>query len=173
MSKQFPHPFADMAKRTKQLVQRMPAIASSIAMKEFDANFQAQGLRVTESETRKWQPRQRQDRNRRGYIKTQRAILVKSGTLRGNFRPLPQTGVAVVVNDTAYARIHNRGGRIRGQMRAWATNRRSGLTRLRPSGNPAMMPARPFMVSTPLLMDKISTAITGELDHIWNTAKSQ
>lgn len=173
MSKQFPHPFADMAKRTKQLVKDMPAIASGIAKDEFNRNFQAQGLRITESETQKWKKRQRQDRNRRGYIKAQRAILKKTGKLQRAMVPAAVPGMAVVQNNMAYARIHNRGGRIKGQMRAWATNRRSGLTRLRPSGSPAMMPARPFMVTTPLLLDNIGKAIIKEMDNIWNTAKSQ
>lgn len=173
MSKQFPHPFGDLAKRTRQLVKRMPAMASGIAKDEFNRNFQAEGLRVTEGETQKWKQRQRQDRNRRGYIKSQRAILKKSGKLQRAMIPAPVPGMAVVKNDMAYARIHNRGGRIRGQMRAWATNRRSGLTRLRPSGSPAMMPARPFMVTTPILLNHIGKAVMGELDTIWNNAKSQ
>lgn len=173
MSKQFPHPFGAMAKEFRAYRKHLPAKVSKIAMEEFDKNFQAQGLRVSKSTVEKWKPRQRPDRGRKGRELGRRAILIKTGELRGSMRLTPTYDYASVSNATPYARIHNRGGRIKGQMRAYATNLRSGLTRLRQSGNPAMMPARPFMVTTPLLLEVIGDAVLKDLGDIFNKAPSK
>mgnify|MGYP002478878622 CR=1 FL=1 len=152
----------EMKRVAQQLMQRAPTLASDIALKEFKRNFQAQGLRVSEGQVQKWQPRQL-----KGSLPP-RPILSKTGDLRDHMRSQPAPGMAKVVSPTPYARIHNRGGRMRGQMRAYSTNRKSGKTRLRPSGSPAHMPARPFMVTTPLLRQKIDQALHEEGDRLLN-----
>lgn len=157
---------AEMRKQITYLQHSLPRIASQVAQKEFEANFQAQGLRVSEGQVQKWQPRQREARTAAARNNARRSILVKTGELRRNFQMKPQVGMARVINDTPYARIHNRGGRIKGQMRAYATNRKSGKTRLRPSGSPAYMPARPFMVQTPLLRQQVNQALHEEVVRV-------
>lgn len=160
---------AEMRKQINFLQHSLPAIASQVAAKEFEQNFQAQGLRVSEGQVQKWKPRQRADRTAAERNNARRSILVKSGELRGHIRTQPTVGMAHVYTKTPYARIHNRGGRIKGQMRAYATNRKSGKTRLRPSGSPAYMPARPFMVQTPLLRQKINQALHEEVVRVLGT----
>ncbi len=161
-----PPPFAkrmaEMRKAITVLQHSLPKVASQVAKEEFEQNFQAQGLRVSEGQVQKWKPRQRTVRTAAQRNNARRSILVKSGDLRRNLIAQPSPGMARVTNATPYARIHNRGGRMRGQMRAYSTNLRSGLTRLRKSGNPAYMPARPFMVQTPLLRQKINKALHEE-----------
>lgn len=157
---------AEMRKQITYLQHSLPRIASQVAQKEFEANFQAQGLRVSEGQVQKWKPRQRADRTAAERNNARRGILSKSGELRGHIRIQPTVGMAHVYTATPYARIHNRGGRIKGQMRAYATNRKSGKTRLRPSGSPAYMPARPFMVQTPLLRQQVNQALHEEVVRV-------
>lgn len=165
-----PPPFAkrmaEMRKAINVLQHSLPKVASQVAKEEFEQNFQAQGLRVSEGQVQKWQPRQREARTVAARNNARRSILVKTGELRRSFQLKPQVGMARVTNPTPYARIHNRGGRIKGQMRAYSTNRKSGKTRLRPSGSPAYMPARPFMVQTPLLRQKINQALHEEVVRV-------
>lgn len=150
----------------KLVANELPKLASQVARAEFELNFRDQGLRTGEGQVQKWPARQNENRTAGGRRNARRSILVKTNKLRHQFRLKPVPGTAVVENYTPYAAIHNRGGRIRGQMRAWATNRRSGKTRLRPSGSPAYMPARPFMVTTPLLLRKIEQAVHEELVRV-------
>lgn len=157
---------AEMRKAVNVLKHSLPRVASQVAREEFDQNFQAQGLRISEGQVKKWQPRQRDARTAAARNRASRSILVKTGDLRRNFQMKPQVGMARVINPTPYARIHNRGGRIKGQMRAYATNLRSGKTRLRKSGSPAYMPARPFMVQTPLLRQKLNQALHEEVVRV-------
>lgn len=159
----------EMKRAAQQLAHSLPKVASTTARDEFEANFQAQGLRVSEVRVRKWQPRQRAARTATERNNARRNILTKTGKLRDSLLALPQPGLARVATDVVYARIHNRGGRIKGQMRAYATNRKSGKTRLRPSGSPAYMPARPFMVQTPLLRQKINQALHEEVVRVLGT----
>lgn len=153
----------EMLKAAEKLNSTVPMVISQVARDEFDLNFRDQGLRTEEGKVEAWKPRQDPYRTPASRAARRRSILVKSGELRRSFKLAPKPGMAVVQNTTPYARIHNRGGRMRGQMRAWATNRRSRKTRLRPSGSPAYMPARPFMVTTPLLLKRIEEAVHEEV----------
>lgn len=155
-SKQFPHPWGEVARRYRAYRRDLPRIASQIALNEFNANFRRQGYLDDSGQLVRWQPRQ-SDKDKG------RAILVKTGRLRRAMRAAPTYEYARVVNDTPYAAIHNRGGRIRGQHRAYATNLRSGLAKLRRSGNPAQMPARPFMKTNAPLLRKIGGRILKDL----------
>lgn len=170
MSKQFPHPFGDLAGRYRAMRRKLPATVSQMAVTTFKENFKAQGLVVTAGQVEKWKPRQK-PRGRSNPAR--RAILIKTGRLRRSLRAAPTYDYARVVTSVPYAAIHNRGGQMRGQKRAYATNLRSGLTKLRQSGSPAMMPARPFMVTTPLLLSKVGTYMQGQLEQLFNTAESK
>lgn len=162
MSNRLPNPFSGIAKRYRAYVATLPRIASKLAENEFKGNFRRQGARTGGGgQVVKWQPRQSgKDKGR--------AILVKTGALRRAVRAAPQRHYARVVNDRPYAAIHNRGGALKGQARAWASNVRSGLARLRQSNTPAAMPARPFMVTTDPLMKAISDEILAGLEEVFN-----
>jgi phage gpG-like protein len=160
-SGKLPSPFSGMAKRYRAYVATLPRIASVLAETEFKGNFRRQGARTGNGgAVEKWQPRQKKDEGR--------AILVKTGRLRRAVRAAAQRKYARVVNDTPYAAIHNRGGNIKGQARAWSTNLRSGLARLRQGNTPAKMPARPFMVTTEPLLKEISDEILAGLQEVFN-----
>lgn len=160
MSSQFPHPFGELAARYRTLRRALPRQVSAIAAQEFRANFRRQGLRTKGETVEKWQPRQVNKGARR-------SILVKTGALRRSIKAAPTYNEARVVNNMPYAAIHNRGGRIKGQRRAYATNLKSGLNRLRQSNSPAEMPARPFMVTTPALLDDVSAHILKRLEGVF------
>ena len=167
MSKQFPHPFSDLAKRFRAYHRTLPRVVSVLAQEHFRRNFRKQGAHTGNGGAlEKWAPRK--DGSDRG-----RAILVKTGRLRRSLRTKPTGSTARVVNDAPYAAIHNRGGPIRGQMRTWSTNMRTGLTRLRASHTPAKMPARPFMVMDPKLEEAIRKEVSLGLEEVFNGAKSQ
>lgn len=159
----FHHPFGELAARYRTLRKVLPRQVSAIAAQEFRANFRRQGLRTTGESVEKWQPRQSSKGARR-------AILVKTGALRRSIKAAPTYNEARVVNNMPYAAIHNRGGNIKGQKRAFATNIKSGLTRLRQSGSKATMPARPFMATTPALLDDVSAHILKQLEGVFNTS---
>lgn len=166
MSKQFPHPFSELAGRFRAYRKELPRVVSAMAAQEFRANFRRQGLRTKGSTVEKWKPRQ-------ANTGAKRAILIQTGRLRRGIKAAPTYSEARVVNATPYAAIHNRGGRIKGQKRALATNLKSGLARLRKSSSPAEMPARPFMVTTPALMDDVSSTIMTGLEGVFKSARSK
>jgi len=166
MSKQFPHPFSAMAARYRVYRRQLPRKVSAMAAQEFRANFRRQGLRTKGSTVEQWEPRQ----ENKG---AKRAILVKTGRLRRAIKAAPTYDEARVVNNTPYAAIHNRGGKIKGQKSAFATNVKSKVTKRRPSGAPAMMPARPFMVTTDALMDDVSEAIMKGLEGVFKSGSSK
>lgn len=174
MSKQFPHPFGDLAAKYRAYRKKLPAVASAIAVSQFKNNFKAQGLVVAPGKVEKWAPR-------KGIQKgASRAILIKSGRLRRSMRPSPTYQYARVVSSAPYAAIHNQGGRIRGYARSYASNLRSKKTKLRTNspvggigGSPAIMPARPFMRTTPMLLDAITKYNTEQLGQLFNSARSQ
>jgi phage gpG-like protein len=168
MSKQFPHPFKDMAARFRAYRKALPKVASGMAKKHFEDNFRKQGAYTGSGGTlEKWEPRKD---NRRS---AGRAILVKTGRLRRGLRTAPSYNHARVVNNVPYAAIHNRGGALKGQARAWSTNLRSGLLRRRQSNTPASMPARPFMVGTEPLYNEISEEVMLGLEEVFKGASSQ
>lgn len=169
MSRSFPHPFSDMARRFRRFQRELPSRVSDIAVDHFRKNFQYQGLRVGPGSTEKWEPRKD---NTKG---AGRAILVKTGRLRRSLKPRPTHDTARVVASAPYAAIHNRGGRIRGRERAWATSLRSGRTALRhnPGGAPATMPARPFMRTTILLERHVRMLVSKGLREVFETSKSE
>lgn len=168
MSKQFPHPFSDLAKRFRAYHRTLPRVVSVMAQEHFRQNFRRQGaLTGNGGSLEKWAPRK--DGSDKG-----RAVLVKTGRLRRSLRTKPSGSTARVVNDAPYARIHNRGGLLKGEARTWSTNLRTGLTRLRSgSGTPAKMPARPFMVMTDPLEKAIRKEVSQGLEEVFNGAKSQ
>lgn len=166
MSKPFPHPFSALASRFRVYRRELPRKVSAIAAQEFRANFRRQGLRTSGSTVEKWKPRVA-DKG------AKRAILIKSGRLRRAIKPQPTYNEARVVNNTPYAAIHNQGGRIKGEKRALASNRKSGLARLRKSGSPAEMPARPYMVSTDALMTDIRKEIMTGLEGVFKSSQSK
>lgn len=168
MSKQFPHPFGDMAKRYRKLRRELPMIASKIAENEFRQNFRRQGYRDAGGKVTPWA--KRKDGSDAG-----RAVLVKTGRLRRETKAAPTFGHARVLNRTPYAAIHNRGGKIKGRQRVWATGLRTGKTRLRsnPEGAPAAMPARPFMITTPPLLKAIREEISNSLREVFEQSKSE
>jgi phage gpG-like protein len=160
-SGKFPSPFSGMAKRYRAYVATLPRVASDMAQTHFEDNFKRGGaLTGAGGSLEKWEPR----KSNKGKG---RAILVKTGRLRRAVRSAPQGKYARVVNATPYAAIHNRGGSIKGQARAWSTNLRSGLARMRQSNTPAKMPARPFMVTTDPLMKDISDEILAGLEDVF------
>lgn len=160
-SKNFPNPFGGIASRYRAYRRKLPALVSGIAANDFRKNFRRQGVEVTKGNVEKWKPR-------RGKSDKGRALLIKSGRLRRGIRPSPTYDYARVVNAVPYAAIHNRGGAIKGQARAYATNLRSGLVKLRSSGHGATMPARPYMVTTQPLMDTIGKTILDGLQPVFN-----
>ncbi|MEO8589422.1 MAG: phage virion morphogenesis protein [Flavobacteriales bacterium] len=164
MSKQFPHPFSGMAGRYRRFRRDLPRIASVMALNEFKGNFRRQGFRTRAGNVEKWAPRKR--------LANGRAILIQTGRLRRALKAAPTYQFARVVNNTPYAAIHNRGGRIKGEMQALSSNLRSKMARMRPSGQPAMMPARPYMMGTKPLVDDISKEILTGLGEVFNGGKS-
>lgn len=174
MSRQFPHPFSDLAAKYRAFRKELPKVASAIAVSQFKDNFKKQGLVVANGQVEKWAPRKGPDKG------AKRAILVKTGRLRRSLLAQPTYQYARVVNSAPYAAIHNQGGRIRGYQRNYGSNMRSrkvGLRRNAPvdgvGGAPASMPARPFMVTTPRLLDAITAYNMKELGQLFNTAKSE
>lgn len=168
MSKQFPHPFSDLAKRFRAYHRTLPRVVSVMAQEHFRRNFRKQGAYTGNGGAlEKWAPRK--DGSDRG-----RAILVKTGRLRRSLRTMPKGSTARVVNDAPYAAIHNRGGVLKGEARTWSTNLRTGLMRLRSaSGTPARMPARPFMVMTKPLEEEIRKEVSQGLEEVFKGAVSQ
>lgn len=174
MSRQFPHPFGDLAAKYRAYRKKLPAIASAIAVGQFKDNFKKQGLVVANGQVQKWRARQRPDKG------AKRAILIKTGRLRRSLLAQPTYEYARVVNSAPYAGIHNQGGRIRGYKRNYGSNIRSRRTSLRRDapvdgigGTFATMPARPFMVTTPRLLDAITEYNKEQLGQLFNTAKSE
>lgn len=165
VSKSFPHPFSKMATDFRAWRRALPRRVSVLAANEFRANFRRQGLRTKGSTVEPWKPRQENKGARR-------SILIKTGRLRRAIKAQPTYDEARVVNNTPYAAIHNRGGKIKGEKRAYASNRKSGLARLRKSGSPATMAARPFMVSTDALMDDVSKSVMDGLQAIFKGVKA-
>ena len=172
MSKQFPHPFGDLAAKYRAYRKKLPAVASAIALSQFKDNFKAQGLVVAPGKVEKWAPRKAVQKG------AARAILVKSGRLRRSMRAAPNYQYARVVSSAPYASIHNDGGPLRGYARSDATNIKSRLTKLRSNkpvggvgGVRATMPARPFMKTTPMLLDAITAYNTEQLTQLFSTAK--
>lgn len=169
MSRQFPHPFKDMAKRVRKELDKLPMTVSKIALEEFRGNFERQGYRHQQSGALvKWAPRK--DGSDPG-----RAVLEKTGRLQRSLHLRPSRTHARVVNNAPYARIHNRGGAIKGRQRVWATSLRTGNTRLRtnPGGPPAAMPARPYMRTSRQLQEAISREFDNLTQRVFKGAKSE
>lgn len=169
VSKDFPHPFSDLASRYRAFRRKAPALVSGIAVNEFRANFRRQGYRKTKSGVEKWVARKVNTGS------AGRAILIKSGRLRRAIRSAPTYKEARVIINVPYAAIHNRGGKLRGFERVWATALKSKRTTLRSNkgGTPAKMPARPFAITTPPLLDDISNALLNGLQkEVFTPAKS-
>ncbi len=154
-----------MAGRYRAYWRTLPTAVSALAAADFRSNFRRQGVRTSKSAVDKWKPRQ-------GGKDPGRALLISSGRLRRGIRPAPLGSVARVINTVPYAAIHNRGGSMRGQMRAASTNLRTRLQRLRRSGHAAQMPARPFMVTTDPLIDEVRAHIMEGLNKVFNVPSS-
>lgn len=153
-NKRFPVPFGEIARKYIAMRRQLPRQVSIIAAGHFKDNFRRQGT-LDNGTVISWQPRKLRKRKPGGgrdrggrflkktpaEIDSTRALLIKSGRMRRAIQPKPSGDYAVVVNDTPYAEAHNEG-----------TDK---------------MPARPFMVETPDLLDDIEQHFFNEIDKIW------
>lgn len=181
-SKQFPNPFAQLANQYRQLRQQLPRQVSIIAAAHFKENFRRQGI-LNNGTVISWKQRRAQDDRTR-------AILIQSGRLRRAIRPSATFDYAIVSNDTPYAQIHNEGGTISGSVTVGEHTRRTyhrdetsapgarkpKFTKEETGSHTVSshnrqvnttMPARPFMVETPDLMDEFEQHLFNEIDKLW------
>jgi len=140
MDNKFPHPFSEVARRYRALRRRLPGEVGDIAVEHFKENFRRQG--ILNGTVIPWKARKKTKGKRR------RAILILTGRLRRAIRNSSNYDTAIVSNDTPYAAVHNEG---------LQAGRGSGF----------LMPARPFMVTTPDLEKEIEEHFFNELDKIW------
>jgi phage gpG-like protein len=152
---QFKHPFHKLNKEYWSFRQKLPDIISTIAVNDFKENFRRQGYIGNSGELINWQPR----KINKGKG---RAILVKSGRLKRDIRKKPDYRSARAVTSVPYAQAHNEGfkGRIKVRGKKVKEHYRN-----------ANIPKRPFMITTPALINRINTRIETDLDNIFKKIK--
>lgn len=166
MSRAFPHPYGMLAQRYRRLRRSLPLTVSALALEEFHDNFGREGVGGyrTAAGFKQWVRRKAIPRNARDRS---RSVLMKSSRLRRGLRPSPTYRFARVINRVPYAAIHNEGGKIRGHKRVLRRSPKTGKLRWVATSAPAKMPKRPFMESSPQLMDAIEDELFHSLDQIF------
>ena len=157
MATQFPNPFGKVASDYRALRAKLPRQISVLAADHFKLNFRRQGF-LQNGTLVPWAPRKVNRRFlRRGVTGKRssklllsaagrddrgRAILIQTGQLRRGIQPRPSFDEARVVNEVPYALAHNEG--VEGRL-----------------------PARPFMSTTPDLLNDIEQHVFTEIDKLW------
>lgn len=166
MSKKFPHPFSDLAKKYREMRSKLPAEVSGIAVIEFKGHFRAQGYYGSGGALVPWKKRAKEER-------PARALLIKSGRLRRGLRAAPTGDTARVINDVPYAAIHNEGGKINTTATVRAHNRKNGQkVKAHKRKVNLNIPARPYMLDTPRLMKQIDKHLETRIESIFNSAQN-
>lgn len=172
-------PFKNLERQFKAMMSRLPGEVSVIAQGHFIQNFQRQGYIDQAGRTVQWKKRSFERPGK------QRAILIQSGSLRRSVRPRPGLMTARVVADANHARLHNRGGeieitpkmrryfwamhaKVKGAYTEGRVNREAEFwKRMALAKGPIRIPARPFMVSNPVLMDQIRKHTFNSIERIF------
>jgi len=162
MSNQFPHPFGKLASQYRELRRKLPVQVSAIAVQDFKENFKRQGYQGESGAVIFWKPRKTDRKVAR------RALLIKSGRLRRSLRAAPTYNDARVVTDVPYAEVHNEGfkGTVSVKAHTRARAKRAGA-KIRAHRRAMNIPARPFMITTKPLMDRIEKHLFTELEKIF------
>jgi phage gpG-like protein len=139
MAKQRSMNFGKVVNNMKAAKRDIPVLVANVGLNWFNDSFRNQGF--TNESLGKWKPRKKTDEGR--------AILVKSGTLRGANRVKSRSFERIVfANAEKYAAVHNFG-------------LRSGR------GRGFIMPKRQFMGRSVKLEANISKLINKELNKIF------
>lgn len=165
MSKQFPHPFSDLAKKYRSWRRTLPKEVSIIALNEFKGHFRLGGYYGSGGAVIKWKKRAKES----GGAK--RGLLMKSGRLRRGLQSAPSGDSARVINDVPYAAIHNEGGHINktANVRSYRTKKGAKVKSHKRKMN-TTIPARPYMITTPRLVDKINDHIESGLTKLFDNS---
>jgi phage gpG-like protein len=230
MSKQFPHPFGDIAKKYRKFRQELTTVVSVMAANTFKENFREGGYEGDAGGRIKWA-------KRKGDGGSSRGVLVKSGRLKRSLRPAANQNEARVVTNVPYAQAHNEGFEGTVQVKAHTRHRysshtvsvrrkvsagrkiayqtkvikmrdhlnslhkagrgksktaqrlhkrikdtmhrakgygqktvkqKSGSIRVKPHSRKVRLKARPFMITTAPLLNRIDTYVGDTLDRIFN-----
>lgn len=167
MSRQFPHPFSDLAKKYRSWRTSLPREVSAIALNEFKGHFRAGGYYGAGGGLVPWKKRAGTE----GGAK--RALLIKAGRLRRGLQAAPRADSARVINDVPYAAIHNEGGHINKTVTVRAyRNRKGAKVKSHKRKMNLTIPARPFMITTPRLVEKIDRHIESGLTKLFDASKN-
>lgn len=138
--------------KNRQDVAKQAARVAAVVAREFaKKNFADQQFNDVGST--KWQPR----KNNRD---SNRALLVKTGFLKRGFRTVVRGTRSAVINNAAYANIHNQGGKITGTHNIRQHSRRGGTVRQHTRTVNITIPKRQFIGNSHVLHALIRTTIT-------------
>lgn len=165
MSNNFPHPFKGIASKYRTLRDKLPREISVIALNEFKGHFRVSGYYSPSGGFIGWKKRAKEE----GGAK--RALLIKSGRLRRGLQVAPTFNSARVINDVPYAAIHNEGGKINAVATVRSFNRKNGVkVKSHRRKMNTSIPARPFMIDTGKLFQKIDAHIENRLKSLFDNA---
>lgn len=171
--------FYEVEEKFSRLLHELPARVTNIAVNDFKDNFRRQGYRAAGGGVIKWKKRKKSKSKR----DETRAILIKSGRLRRGIQPAPQAMTARVINRVPYAEALNEGSKASVQVKShkrhkWKSvkvkvkgksknlKQRTSVTVVRSHRRKNNLDARPFMITTPALLNEIDTYIDRKIQLI-------
>lgn len=182
----FSHPFSKAFREFGKLRRNMRIIASNMAANTFKDNFRRQGFEADGGGIVRWKKRKSNTKKDIG-----RAILIKTGKLRRGMQPAPDAVYARVINRVAYAKRHNEGFKGIEKVKAhtryrWKESKvktgqktkrgkdkfktfrsRTHAIRVKAHKRKVDLKARPFMITTKPLLNRINKRIELELKKIF------
>jgi phage gpG-like protein len=160
---------------------QLPMIVSTIAANTFKENFRRQGYEADSGGINRWK--------KRVVVDAGRGILTKSGRLRRSLRAAPTGNEARVVTNVPYAKVHNEGfkGTVSvkshkrytyqtsiqkrrtksGKKRNTVVKTRNGVTRVKGYTKRMTVVARPFMITTKPLLNRINHQIDLRIQNLF------
>jgi phage gpG-like protein len=171
--------YVRLLERLNRTYKNFPNKAATLAINFIKERFNAQNW--VDSRTEPWKPRKYNKGSKR---RQGRKVLIDKARLLRSWRKENVTDEsAVVATDVPYAKIHNEGGRYRGNVTVKAhtrrRGRRSGRTGRNQTGNVQVkshtrkmrwnMPRRQFAGASAILDKRIERMMTSDINKVLNT----